>query len=372
MALLDYLLGGAAGGFQGYEAKKASDLRAKQDEEERQMRLASLFSQGFEPVADVQRKKQDATDAARSLAVAAMNSTRGAGMSLPSAASQQSLMQGYAEAKPERTISYGGQQLAMRETPTERQDRLARGEEMRKRQSAEETARVAARAKTAEQERLTELAAGALRGGPKSPEAVRLALENPSAYKAIYDNAGQMTEYQRAMLGLSRDRLAFDRDRAAQERATAAAKKGDTGAQGTVIQEELDRLTAMMPVPKYGTGKDANKIVGFNKPTTDLSPKGVSFAQSDWTNWLAGDEAQFYYSMAGSIADAKARRSETGVLSNQDIDRYRRQIVIRVGDSDQTKYDKFQRLLRWAKEGGSRTMREPSGSALDELENEGF
>jgi len=42
MALLDYLLGGAAGGFQGYEEKKAKELQAQKDDEERKMRLAAL------------------------------------------------------------------------------------------------------------------------------------------------------------------------------------------------------------------------------------------------------------------------------------------------------------------------------------------
>jgi hypothetical protein len=268
-----------------------------------------LFSQGFEPLADVQRTQQDATAAARSLAVAALNSTRGAGMSLPSAASQQSLMQGYAEAKPERTISYGGQQLAMRETPTERQDRLARGEEMRKRQSAEETARVATRAKTAEQERLNELAAGALRGGPKSPEAVRLALENPSAYKAIYDNAGQMTEYQRAMLGLSRERLDYERTRqTAQDKPTpvpASDRRAMTELEASV--KELDKalkavddspqafgLKTMLPNPLL------SRQAGV-KPRADVTGAIVKLRRTEFGTALSRQEAESGVSLFPAI-----------------------------------------------------------------------
>jgi len=44
MALLDYLLGGAAGGFEGYERRKAKDLQAQKDEEERQIRQAQLYA----------------------------------------------------------------------------------------------------------------------------------------------------------------------------------------------------------------------------------------------------------------------------------------------------------------------------------------
>jgi hypothetical protein len=178
------------------------------------MDIAGLQAQGYEPVGNVQRKQQEAADAARSLAVAAMNSTRGAGMSLPSAASQQSLMQGYAEAKPERTLEYGGQQFALRETAGERQERLARGQEMRERQIEREKATALAQAKRAEQERQEKLAADAISGGPKSQAAVRLAMESPAAYKAIFEDQNARTPYQKLQYGLSRERFDFDKKRA--------------------------------------------------------------------------------------------------------------------------------------------------------------
>lgn len=148
MAFLDYLLGGVSGGFEGYERRKAKELQAQKDEEERQIRLASLFSQGFEPVADVQRKKQAAIGAAGSLIGSALDAASGGPVrSLPSMADQEALGKGYATAKPERTMTFGGQQLALRETATERQDRLAREEEMRKRRAAEDVANAAIQAK---------------------------------------------------------------------------------------------------------------------------------------------------------------------------------------------------------------------------------
>jgi hypothetical protein len=148
MAFLDYLLGGVSGGFEGYERKKARELQAQKDEEERQVRLASLFSQGFEPVADVQRKKQAAIGAAGSLIGSALSAASGGPiLSPPSMADQEALGQGYATAKPERTMTFGGQQLALRETATERQDRLAREAEMRQRRAAEDVANAAIQAK---------------------------------------------------------------------------------------------------------------------------------------------------------------------------------------------------------------------------------
>lgn len=50
MAFLDYLLGGVSGGFEGYERKKARELQAQKDEEERQFRKLTLLDQfGFQP-----------------------------------------------------------------------------------------------------------------------------------------------------------------------------------------------------------------------------------------------------------------------------------------------------------------------------------
>jgi hypothetical protein len=44
MAFLDYLLGGVSGGFEGYERKKAKELQAQKDEEERQFRMMTLLN----------------------------------------------------------------------------------------------------------------------------------------------------------------------------------------------------------------------------------------------------------------------------------------------------------------------------------------
>lgn len=50
MAFLDYLLGGVSGGFEGYERKKARELQAQKDEEERQFRKLTLLNQfDFQP-----------------------------------------------------------------------------------------------------------------------------------------------------------------------------------------------------------------------------------------------------------------------------------------------------------------------------------
>jgi hypothetical protein len=61
MALLDYLLGGAAGGFQGYEAKKAKDLQAQKDEEDRQIKQLAMLNQlGFRATGPVRETPDEA------------------------------------------------------------------------------------------------------------------------------------------------------------------------------------------------------------------------------------------------------------------------------------------------------------------------
>jgi hypothetical protein len=252
MNALQLALGSVGSGIQGYT--QAKTLREEQEAERERLRkaearqmamdIAGLQAQGYEPVGNVQRKQQEAADAARSLAVAAMNSTRGAGMSLPSAASQQSLMQGYAEAKPERTLEYGGQQFALRETAGERQERLARGQEMRERQIEREKATALAQAKRAEQERQEKLAADAISGGPKSQAAVRLAMESPAAYKAIFEDQNALTPYQKLQYGLSRERFDFDKKRAekqdkqAMERIPAPDRRSMTELEATIKELE--------------------------------------------------------------------------------------------------------------------------------------
>ena len=143
MAFLDYLLGGVSGGFEGYERKKAKDLEAQRyaDEQERQrksearqlaMDIANLQSQGYEDAPEVRRKQQAALNTAGTLGVAALNSVLGGPPgALPSKTDQELLLKGYATAKPERAIDYGGRQFALRETPAEREDRLARAQEMK-------------------------------------------------------------------------------------------------------------------------------------------------------------------------------------------------------------------------------------------------
>jgi len=191
MAFLDYLLGGVSGGFEGYERKKARELQAQKDEEERQVRLASLFSQGFEPVADVQRKQQAAIGAVESMARSGLSGMFGGPISsAPTTAGLEALGKGYATARPDRTIDYGGQQLALRETAAERQDRQEKAQYMQSRRDAESAAEAARKAKDTEQakrdERISKMIEAARKGGRNSQAAIFLAAEDKDAFNALF------------------------------------------------------------------------------------------------------------------------------------------------------------------------------------------
>jgi hypothetical protein len=93
-----------------------------------------------------------------------------------------------------------------------------------------------------------------------------------------------------------------------------------------------------------------------------ISPSGVSIAsqgqQAGGALEVAGslggglfgitrDEEKRYAQQVGSIADAVARASEVGVLTNFDINRFRSQVVFSPFDSEQIKMEKVNRAKKW-------------------------
>ena len=104
----------------------------------------------------------------------------------------------------------------------------------------------------------------------------------------------------------------------------------------------------------------------FRKITPDqlrkISPTGVSaasqgqqqggFAELGVTGagtllGVIGDSEKRYAQQAGAIADAVARMSEVGVLTNFDVNRFRSQIIFSPGDSETLKREKLNRAIMW-------------------------
>lgn len=133
-------LGGATGALEGYGAKqerlRKDALLQQQQERQREMdaqnlamQLAGLQAQGWESPGGVLTKQQGARQAAGSAITSALQAAAGQ-TPTPIMGDLGSLAGGYATARPDRTITLGGQTLALRETVPEREQRLARTKTM--------------------------------------------------------------------------------------------------------------------------------------------------------------------------------------------------------------------------------------------------
>jgi hypothetical protein len=86
-------------------------------------------------------------------------------------------------------------------------------------------------------------------------------------------------------------------------------------------------------------------------------------------NWMADPDEQEYANMIGAVGDAVARAAERGVLTNQDIARYRAQVQPLANDSEETQLRKFQTLKAWAQWlSGDNSMTRLPGESIDEFD----
>lgn len=186
-------LGGATGALEGYGAKqerlRKDALLQQQQERQREMdaqnlamQLAGLQAQGWESSGGVLAKQQGARQAAGSAITSALQAAAGQ-TPTPIMGDLGSLAGGYATARPDRTITLGGQTLALRETVPEREQRLAR-------------------TKTMETDQAFENAVAQL-PAELQPIARASKVLPSNVLQMLYQPRQEgMTEYQRAMIGL--------------------------------------------------------------------------------------------------------------------------------------------------------------------------
>jgi len=354
MNALQLALGSVGSGIQGYT--QARTLREEQEakrqlieaEQERQrkaearqmaMDIANLQAQGYERVEDVQRKQQGAIGAAGSMIGSALSAASGGPMGqLPSMEDQKALSQGYAGAKPERTLEYGGQQLALRETAMERQDRLAREQEMRQRKAVEDAANAAVQAK---RNRIDALVASGLNRAQATQ-----AVELDAKYGDVTETPGVRATMrgQDITAATARARLAFEREQAS----SSAGGKAQAESRAILpsVTEAMKTLASITPdqlrkISSYGVSAASHAQQAGGAP--EFLTMGIGkFAG------VIKDEEKRYAQQVGSIADSVARASEVGVLTNFDINRFRSQIMFAPGDSEQLKAEKLARARAWA------------------------
>jgi hypothetical protein len=190
MNALQLALGSVGSGIQGYgQARAAREEQERQaevfkrqqemDTENRQFRIAELMSQGFE-AGDNPPQPRNASPVGNALATA----SGGSALPPPTPAVQPAL----ARSGPARTVTVGNQKYTLRETSEERRERLGEERAVADQKKLDAEILKAEKKATLEQQRLDKLADDALKGGPRSKAAVKLALENASAYKAIFDD----------------------------------------------------------------------------------------------------------------------------------------------------------------------------------------
>jgi len=312
-------IGGAAGGYVQMEERKR---KQKQEEDARKRQemldVVGLQERGFmspEQLAQQQMKGAQTTGSVvQNAFLSAMNPRAGV-LPPPTAQDVGIASQALATAgrTPQRIVTAGGTELVRAETPFQREERLGVLEREQKRMQTMEE-----------------------REYQRSRDADNRAFE-----REMLRLRNQLTPYQRQQLALDKRKLDI-----MEKEKDAKKNEAAPGTRTSFAPEDVDFLRQLAPKVEM-----VNNRRVYKPADQSLDALGVRFAQSNITNILAGANEQRYAAIAGAIADAEARRSEKGVLTNQDIQRYRDQVLIRPMDKIETQYDKFRRLLSWADEG---------------------
>ena len=185
-------------------------------------------------------------------------------------------------------------------------------------------------------------------GKPLSDEASRYAAESGKTPIELGLTEKPMTEAERKNLQATWARIGIDQQRATQQGADAQNKK----------RQAQEGLTAMLP-----TITAAAKDIGSwgEKEIKQLSPTAIAALNqaslqgglsgvflSTMASQMTSPLDRRYLQYAASVADAVARASEVGVLTNQDINRFRNQVLFIGGEELGDKRFKVNNLKSWA------------------------
>ena len=164
--------------------------------------------------------------------------------------------------------------------------------------------------------------------------------------------------YKREQAG----RMELAREQGRQARATAAVPR--TGSSSATTAQPGDRgvlptVTGAIADLRQLTPFDIRNLRAGNVQTVQETPQLVSQARGPFEyagarmiqfmgNAQASEAEQRYALQARAVSDAVARANERGVLSNQDNDRYIRQVSLVSGDRQEIKEMKVRNLIAWA------------------------
>jgi len=357
-------LGGIAGGLRGLGAMREEQRLLAQQEEARKRQLAAdarqaamdqvgLFNQGFmtgEETAGERQRTGAALSRALSSATAMMAPGAGMGGAMPSL--QPGDVRSTAAApgleSPQQRVTLGGVNY-QRESPFAKAAREAEQEVNR--------ARMADEATQATQRQTREQQKRALVGMGLSEDQAEAALSMGAKYDDLQmspaEKARQAAENRR--ISLEERRLGLTEQQfKAQQAAGGAAKKSATAP----LQAALPSVVAAAERLNQMTAEDAKKMSAFGVGATNvMQQEGGTLGQAvGAVGGLARDlgvpiftnRDLEYVELTGAIADAVARASEVGVLTNFDINRFRNQIIFQSIDTDESKARKLERARSWA------------------------
>jgi len=342
MTALRAALGAVAGGLEGAQQAEALRRKQKLDEEaatrQSAMDQIALADKGFVERGVREGLVRQATPAignALRTATAAMSGNLADARPVDfSALGKAAGMYGDT---PAASVALGGKTFERMQTPmqaslmaAEQEATQARG--LRQEVAKEASARASAekQAKSAERENQIKTYKDL---GYSTKEATMMT-DNPSAFTTM---RGQDISAATARAALE----------AAKDRAGGQTPRGTED--GSVI---LPSITEALDNFRKITPDQLRKI-----SSTGVSAASQGQQQGGWQELgltgagtlfgVIGDSEKRYAQQAGAIADAVARMSEVGVLTNFDVNRFRSQVIFSPGDSETLKQEKLKRAIMW-------------------------
>ena len=337
---LDYVLGGAVGGLEGLAQKRAAEEERKRmaDAAARQNMLDALTleDRGFTEAGVRQERTKAATPAISAMLNTAMAMGRGAAPAgvLPDM-SVLDKTAGMYGTSPAQTFTVGGktyEKMQTKQEQTAMEQAQAEGVQDRQLQRAERVkVAEALRAATAKSEERKAQIAQYESLGYNKKEATMMT-DNPSAFTAM---RGQDISAATARQALA----------AASKRAGGQSSTEDGRVTLPSITEALDNFRKITP-------DQLRKISALGVSSASQGQQQGGFKELGLTGvgsllGVIGDSEKRYAQQAGAIADAVARLSEVGVLTNFDVNRFRSQIIFAPGDSETLKQEKLKRAIAW-------------------------
>ena len=406
MAFLDYLLGGVSGGFEGYERKKARELQAQKDEEERQFRRLTLLPQlDFRPTGLVD---QGAAPGARNI-VADISANlpkpisdtkigsafeaarqRGFGIEPPPASPLTSPVslaldttKGRQPEQPPRMPQTGpeiqvntpfGRMGFTRETEDQKLDRELKKFEAQQDLIEKRTAaandranrgyfailKKAGRLPGVEYDDVKDIDLKSSYDELKQERSLTSAMQRaqiPAQYGSYLTGVVGPDGQPQIMFGTRRGSITPTGIGAVTPSKMSKKAEEIAGTTAPVTDDDLAYLDEFIPIPKRNA---QGKIVSFDPPKRSLSPAagflatagGFGGAAGEAAYAAAGPDAQRLSTIINPVADRKALREQPGRLSDRDVINKRNEVNIRGGDVGNlaSTYNKLSKVRAWALE----------------------